>query len=373
MATVFKREGAGRANRWYAQIKVAGKWKVIRLPSTYKGPDAVPKSKALHQALEAELVANREAGIDLEEAKAHEFTQKLLALASPASKTKAESTHDFLEKWLAYSDELMKQNKLSGNTLRLRKAAIQRFTSYLGKQTAKSVPMVFTLQTANDFSASLEKKGLATNTVKATITPLSMAAEYAIKQGKLTRNPFEKVGISGKNAKLRDVFTAEQADAILAYPNEQTRLVFALMLCTGIRSGDAMNMTYENIDFKKKVMTWTPDKQRTGKERPMTVPVCDKLLRLIGTGTGKIAKINSQPLLAKRFNQLKLDLDLRGNLTPHSSRHFFVSLLANAGIPEEIRMKLAGHSAGKNKVHQIYTHLEIETLRKELNKVDWLK
>ena len=49
------------------------------------------------------------------------------------------------------------------------------------------------------------------------------------------------------------------------------------------------------------------------------------------------------------------------SLTFHSLRHSFNSAMANAGVSQELRQKLAGHSsAGMNKV---YTHHEMEPLR----------
>jgi integrase len=45
----------------------------------------------------------------------------------------------------------------------------------------------------------------------------------------------------------------------------------------------------------------------------------------------------------------------------HSLRHSFSSLLANAGIAEETRMALTGHTT--RAVHQHYTHHDLERLR----------
>src|SRR5262249_10414689 len=48
-------------------------------------------------------------------------------------------------------------------------------------------------------------------------------------------------------------------------------------------------------------------------------------------------------------------------LTFHSLRHSFSSLLANAGIAEETRMALTGHTTRAMQQH--YTHRELSTLR----------
>jgi integrase len=46
--------------------------------------------------------------------------------------------------------------------------------------------------------------------------------------------------------------------------------------------------------------------------------------------------------------------------TFHSLRHGFVSALTNAGVPRDLRMKLAGHTSN---AHDRYTHHELATLR----------
>ena len=53
--------------------------------------------------------------------------------------------------------------------------------------------------------------------------------------------------------------------------------------------------------------------------------------------------------------------------TFHSLRHSFTSALANAGVPEEVRMKLTGHSS--KDVHRGYTHHELETLRQAIGTI----
>jgi integrase len=51
--------------------------------------------------------------------------------------------------------------------------------------------------------------------------------------------------------------------------------------------------------------------------------------------------------------------------TFHSLRHSFTSSLANAGVPEEIRMKLTGHTT--RDIHTRYTHHEHESLKNAID------
>ena len=48
-------------------------------------------------------------------------------------------------------------------------------------------------------------------------------------------------------------------------------------------------------------------------------------------------------------------------LSFHSLRHSFNSILANAGVPQELRMKLTGHSSAD--MNAIYSHHQLATIR----------
>jgi integrase len=52
-------------------------------------------------------------------------------------------------------------------------------------------------------------------------------------------------------------------------------------------------------------------------------------------------------------------------LSFHSLRHSFNSVLVNAGVPQELRMKLTGHSSAD--MNAIYSHHELSTIRAALD------
>jgi integrase len=49
------------------------------------------------------------------------------------------------------------------------------------------------------------------------------------------------------------------------------------------------------------------------------------------------------------------------SLSFHSLRHWFNSAMANAGISQEVRQKLTGHTSAET--NKIYTHHDLEPLR----------
>ena len=64
----------------------------------------------------------------------------------------------------------------------------------------------------------------------------------------------------------------------------------------------------------------------------------------------------------KTFSQLLKDAKItkgsnKEKLSFHCFRHTFVSRLAEAGVAQDVRMRLVGHTSMQN--HQIYTHDDI--------------
>ena len=60
------------------------------------------------------------------------------------------------------------------------------------------------------------------------------------------------------------------------------------------------------------------------------------------------------------------------SLTFHSLRHTFNSVLANAGVDQEVRQQLTGHASAA--MNRRYTHLELKTMRAAISKLPiWRK
>jgi integrase len=58
-------------------------------------------------------------------------------------------------------------------------------------------------------------------------------------------------------------------------------------------------------------------------------------------------------------------------LSFHSLRHSFNTVLANSGVPQELRMKLTGHSSAE--MNAVYSHHELATIRGALEHLPRLK
>jgi integrase len=159
---------------------------------------------------------------------------------------------------------------------------------------------------------------------------------------------------------------------------------------TGARLGDVANMQWNAIDWRNKLIRFTPSKTK----KPVTVPLHPQLERelvkkpgigktpmfasLAGKGTGGRFGLSGRfaAIMEKAGNEGKITQHAKGgralsNLSFHSLRHSFNSAMANAGISQEIRQKLTGHASAE--MNARYTHHELEPLRAAVAAIPSLK
>jgi len=180
-------------------------------------------------------------------------------------------------------------------------------------------------------------------------------------------------------AEKRGTFTSAQVSKLVRAANGDWRGAILLGYYTGERLGDVANMRWEAIDWRNKVIRFTPSKTK----KPVTIPLHrdleGELLKnaaickapmfpsLAGKDTGgkhglsgryaaitDKARIEGKPIKASDGRTLS-------SLSFHSLRHSFNSAMANAGISQEIRQKLTGHTSAKT--NKVYTHHELEAVR----------
>jgi integrase len=287
----------------------------------------------------------------------------------------APSVEDYLNDWL------------KGITARNRAATIERygktkrlFLESLGDKAQKPV----TSLTPKDIETFLNerlKTGVAPQTAIIDLKTMNTAFRRAEAYGIILKNPVAAVRMPKTNASEREVFTHEEVQKMLnAVPflEWQTLILFGYFI--GARLGDCIHMKWENIHPEQGVIIY--HQQKTGKKVivPMHFHVIEHLKYISTFGTTgfmcpKLATKGSggKHGLSEGFKRIVIKagldpMEVKGkgirNFTKrtfHSLRHSFNSALANAGISEEVRMKLTGHSS--KAMNQNYTHLQMATLK----------
>ena len=211
---------------------------------------------------------------------------------------------------------------------------------------------------------------------------VSAALNAAYRQGHIKNNPclaLESLSEDGEGARVP--FTSAQVTKLVAKATGELLLAILFSFYTGARLGDVVNMSWDAIDWRKRLVRFTAAK--TGKE--IVIPLHDDFHRAllkserVGIGRAKMFRLladkptGGRNGLSGEFKALMHEAGIQGKVTLrhggratstlsfHSLRHAFASEMANRGVAEEVRMKLAGHST--RNVHAGYSHHEFETLR----------
>lgn len=139
--------------------------------------------------------------------------------------------------------------------------------------------------------------------------------------------------------------------------------IFLICLYQGLRRGEALALTRDDIDFENKTLRINKsfnyfNELDTTKNRHSvrTMPLFEKtaaILESYRNTQGRLFNI-SQQVIEKRFN--KCIVDFKTKYTIHSLRHTFITRCQEAQIPLHIIQKWVGHVAGSSVTNSVYTH-----------------
>ena len=204
-------------------------------------------------------------------------------------------------------------------------------------------------------------KGTATRTVGL----LGAIFTYAVRKQMVEANPVNGVirfADGAKKRRLRDseyellAHGLDEAEKANIWPPAIAATRF--LAVTGWRSGEALSLTWSQIDLEGQLATLTDTK--TGESiRPLSKTVCD-LLRslhdnnrsgLVFTATRGDRPMTGYPKFWAKIAKLGT---LPSDITPHTLRHSFASLANDIGLSEPTIAMLVGHR--KNTMTSRYIH-----------------
>lgn len=193
-------------------------------------------------------------------------------------------------------------------------------------------------------------------------------------------NPVKGLARYQEDARERYLTPAELgrlAAALAAHANTMTANVIRLLLLTGARRGEAMSMTWDQIDQEPGV--WIKPAAYTKQKRQHRIPLSPGALAILDTmrqqrkggepfvfpGRGR----EDRPLteLKATWRAVTKAAEIDG-VRIHDLRHSYASLLINSGHSLPIIGALLGHT--QIKTTQRYAHLADDPLREATGRVD---
>jgi len=219
------------------------------------------------------------------------------------------------------------------------------------------------------------ENNLSQSTLKKIKTVAVMLYEYAMQNDIVNKNYAEFITLPKESRKERETFSDIDIQTMFNYADTVKWVdTILIMIYSGMRISEMLELTKFNVDLEKGIITGGA-KTEAGKNR--IIPIHPKIIPFIKkwyakNGETLICREDGKKISAKYYREKKYypALEQLGikKLTPHACRHTFASLMARAKVDTLHIQKIIGHSDYAFTANK-YTHLEIEELKKAINKI----
>ena len=208
-------------------------------------------------------------------------------------------------------------------------------------------------------------------TINRDLSVLRHILYWAVDEQLLAVNPLARMKMARERRTRRSVLSIAEEQSLLSAATDHLRAMTIMALDTGMRRGEITSQRWEDIDFAQRVLFVTRSKTPEGESRE--IPLTERLVKLLldsRESAGVIIGYRDKPVrIVKRSWKTALKNAGVRHLRFHDLRHTFNTRLMEAGVLQEIRMALMGHSSG-SKVHAIYTHIELPAKREAIRKLE---
>lgn len=220
-----------------------------------------------------------------------------------------------------------------------------------------------------------EKKSATKTNIKAV---MSKIYEYAMQNDFVSKDysqyvKFEKDAVEIK----RELFSSKEVQILLDNQGTWEVDLMLVLLFSGMRINEFLASKSHDIDLDNKIITLPRNivkNDSSARVIPIHETIVPILTRFKNVGSDWIAvKPNKTHIEYKNFmdRDLQKITDLVGTRhTPHDTRHTFITRARECGCNNLVIQRIVGHTP-TTITEQIYTHLQIEELLTEINKISF--
>ena len=241
---------------------------------------------------------------------------------------------------------------------------------------------------ADEYIADREKTA-SPNTVNKDLNLFAAVWRTLARKYGLEYNPWSEEHIARKRLtpQTRRALTESEVQALLDNSTGELHLMILLGISTGLRLGDILNLTWDQIDLDRRLLT-IHRTRKTGA--PICLPLVDSLYTALTAQReqtdspfvlpeqhARAERSTSPSVICQSLRWLFKKAGIKsqqdgtaGNgrkaplATFHSLRHTFVTRLITRGVNPAIVREAVGHSTMLMTEH--YTHIDAETLQQAL-------
>lgn len=288
---------------------------------------------------------------------------------SPKILLNKNSTFDsFSKEYLEYS----KVNHSPSNTKRIN-FVITHFKNFIGYKLLSEIG-----NKAIEYYKRIRLSLCKPTTVNIELRALKSMFSTAIKWNLIEKNPFKGLQLLRIAKTYPEYLTKEEVE-LLSNSNDTNWLKYIIILAFnfGMRRNELINLKWDDVNLKKKILIVKNGESFTKKnKRDRLIPLSKTSIRLLK----KIPKRSEFVLVnndgrqlypnyvTQRFRDLRMGCKIKKEVSFHSLRHSFASMLVSKGVSLYVVKELLGH--GDLSTTQIYAHLQKENLANAVKLLD---
>jgi integrase len=211
------------------------------------------------------------------------------------------------------------------------------------------------------------EKPVTDATVNRALSVLRHILYWAVDESLLQTNPMARVPLVPERRLKRPVMGISEEDRLLPVMPAYLQQIVVAALDTGMRRGEILRQRWEDVDLSRRILAVTRSKTPEGEARE--IPLTVRLVHILTEHSqqeGVVFLHHGRPLswIRKGWLGALKRAGLR-HFRFHDLRHTFNTRLMEAGVIQDVRMALMGHSGG-SRVHSVYTHVELPVKREAI-------
>ena len=193
------------------------------------------------------------------------------------------------------------------------------------------------------------EKPLSPASINRELAQLKNLFTEAQRNGFMDKNPAQFVRFLKENNERKRVLAPEELERLLCNSPQYLREIILFAYYTGMRKGEILNLTWDRVNFKEKIIQLKPEDTKTSEGRE--VPL-NNILSLLLQEKSKVRQLHcnhvftyqGKPLedFKKAFKTACQNAEIE-DFRFHDLRHTFVTYARKAGIHDFVIMGITGH------------------------------
>lgn len=213
-------------------------------------------------------------------------------------------------------------------------------------------------------------------TVNRDLATLRRLCNWAAEERIIPANPLGRLRMERERRTKRPVMSVREENVLMAHAAVHLQRIIRCALDTGMRRGEIFSQRWEDVDLDNRILHVTRSKTPEGESRivPLTTRVYEMLLS-IRNKSGIVFTYDNNPIkIVKTAWAASLRRSGLRHFRFHDLRHTANSRLMLAGVMQEIRREIIGHSSQHSRdVNDRYSQVGLAELKDAICKLElWL-